>query len=322
MSIYPEQLSVRVKAVRWESDGVLSFEFVAADGVRLPPFTAGAHVDLHLPNGLMRSYSLCGDQEETHRWIVAVNRDANSRGGSTWIHDHLHAGQFLTVSEPLNNFPLAEDAGHSVLIAGGIGITPMLSMVRRLAGRGRDWTLYLAVRTRGQAAFVDELRRLAGERPERFVLHVDDDNGGHVLDVASIVSGVDDDTHVYCCGPAPMLDAFEKAAAHLPEQRRHVEYFAAKEAPATDGGFEVELTHSGMVLRVPEGATILDTLLAAGVDASFSCTEGVCGTCETRVLGGIPDHRDLVLTDAEKASNGVMMICCSGSKSARLVLER
>ncbi|SEU37410.1 PDR/VanB family oxidoreductase [Nonomuraea wenchangensis] len=321
MSQSGENLTVRVQAVRWEADSVFSYELRRPDGAPLPPFTAGAHIDLHLGNGFVRSYSLCGDQDEPHRYVVAVNRDANSRGGSSWIHDHLHVGRLLEISPPLNNFALAEDAERSLLIAGGVGITPILSMVRRLSALGRDWTLHLAARTRGQAAFLDELTRLAGDRPDRVRLHVDDENDGELLDLEAVLAEVDDATHVYCCGPLPMLDTFEKAAAGVPAERRHVEYFAAKDAPATEGGFQVELTRSGKTLAVPQGATILDTLLGAGVDVSYSCTEGVCGTCETRVISGVPDHRDLVLTDQEKESNEIMMICCSGSKSARLVLE-
>ncbi|MGW0586434.1 PDR/VanB family oxidoreductase [Streptosporangium sp. NPDC002607] len=321
MSQSAEPLTVRVQAVRWEADSVLSYEFRSPDGAALPPFTAGAHIDLHLGNGLVRGYSLCGDQAETDRYVVAVNRDPNSRGGSEWIHANVHAGETITVSVPRNNFPLAEDAEHSVLIAGGIGITPMLGMVRRLAALGRDWTLYLAVRARGQAAFLDELARLAGGRPDRVRLHVDDENDGAFLDIEAVVAAVGDTAHLYCCGPVPMLEAFEKATAGLPPERRHLEYFAGKDDVATEGGFEVELTRTGITLTIPEGSTILDAVLEAGVDMPYSCGEGVCGSCETRVISGTPDHRDLILTDQEREAGETMMICCSGSRSARLVLE-
>lgn len=322
MSTGLETFTVRVQAVRWESDTVLSYEFRRPDNSPLPRFTAGAHIDLVLPVGLVRSYSLCNDQYERHRYVVGINRDANSRGGSRWIHENLRTGQLLQVTRPRNNFVLVEDAELSVFIAGGIGITPILSMIRRLAGLHRDWQLHFAVRTRPQAAFLDALTELAGGRPDRVRLHVDEENDGAVLDLAGILTETGDTAHVYCCGPLPMLDAFEKATADLPAQRRHVEYFTAKDAPATDGGFEVELARSGRTLPIPAGTSILDALLKAGVDAPFSCTEGICGTCETRVLGGVPDHRDLVLTDEEKESNEIMMICCSGCKGARLVLDR
>ncbi|WP_045876230.1 PDR/VanB family oxidoreductase [Pseudofrankia sp. DC12] len=321
MSGSTENLELRVRTVRWEADGVLSCELVRPDGSALPPFTAGAHVDLSLPNGLVRGYSLCGDQGDWYRYVVAVNRDAHSRGGSAWIHDSLRPGQLLEVSAPRNNFPLVEDAADSVLIAGGIGVTPLLGMARRLAALGREWTLHLAVRTRGQAAFLEELRALAGDRPDRVRLHVDEEDGGKVLDLAGVLAGLGDATHVYCCGPLPMLEAFEKQAAGVPAERRHVEYFAAAQAPATEGGFEVELARTGRTVRVPAGRTILETLLEAGIACYYSCTEGVCGSCETPVLGGEPDHRDEVLTDQEKEAGGTMMICCSGSRSARLVLD-
>ncbi|MFH5824634.1 PDR/VanB family oxidoreductase [Georgenia sp. AZ-5] len=315
-------MTLRVQAVRLEAENILSLELAHPNGEPLPAFTAGAHIDLALPNGLSRSYSLCNDPTETSRYVVAVARDAQSRGGSTWIHDEIRPGQLLEVTGPLNNFELVESAATSVLIAGGIGITPMMAMVCRLAALGRDWVLHYAVRTRTQAAFLPELERLAGEHPERLRLHVDDENGGAVLDLNSVVQSAGEQAHLYCCGPTPMLEAFEAAAAALPAEQRHVEYFSNTEAPATDGGFEVELTESALTLVVPAGNTILQTMLDAGLDVPYSCTEGICGTCETRVISGVPDHRDLVLTDQEKAANDTIMICCSGSQSPRLVLER
>lgn len=322
MSQFPDTRALRVHAVRWEADTVLSYELRSPDGAPLPPFEAGAHLDLHLPAGLVRSYSLCNDPAESHRYVVGINRDAQSRGGSSWIHDNLHAGHMLQVSAPSNNFPLVEDAETSVLVAGGIGITPVLSMVRRLAALGRDWRLHLAVRTRSQAAFLEEIGTLAGDRPDRVRLHVDDENDGHVLDLASVVAELPSDAHVYCCGPLPMLEAFEKATSDLDPARSHVEYFSARDAAATEGGYVVELVQSGTTLTVQEGATILDTLLKAGIDVPYSCTEGICGTCETRVVSGAPDHRDMVLSDQEKEDGDVMMICCSGSIGDRLVLDR
>jgi ferredoxin-NADP reductase len=317
-----ETITVRVQAVRWEAERVLTFELRSPDGSPLPEFTAGAHIDLELPNGLIRSYSLCNDEAERHRYVIGVNRDANSRGGSAWLHDNLRAGQLLPVSRPRNNFPLIEDAACSVLIAGGIGITPILSMVRRLTALERAWTVHYAVRSRSQIPFLDELERLARGQPHRLRLHVDDENNGAVLDLnCAVAAGTAEDAHLYCCGPLPMLDAFEKATVDVPAERRHVEYFSAKDAPATEGGFEVELAQSGMTLTVPAGTTILDAVLDAGVNAPFSCTSGICGTCQTRVISGVPDHRDLVLTEREREANEAVMICCSGSKGSRLVLD-
>lgn len=316
------RLHLRLQAVRHEATGVRSYEFRSPDAAELPPFTPGAHVDLHLANGLVRSYSLSNSSSERHRYVLGVQRDPASRGGSTYVHDELRVGDMVEVSSPRNNFELAKDASASVLIGGGIGITPLLSMARSLVDDDRPWTLHYAVRSRDQLAFLEDLSSLssaAGEQGQVHI-HVDEEAGG-VLDLRGVLSAAPEDAHVYCCGPSPMLDAFSELAAALPQDRRHVEHFTNDEAPSTEGGFEVELTQTGGVVEVTPGQTILDAVQAAGVDVEYSCMEGVCGTCETRVLSGVPDHRDQVLTDREKAANDVMMICCSGSLSPRLVLE-
>jgi tetrachlorobenzoquinone reductase len=317
-----ETMKARVQAMRLENESVLLIEFRAPDGQDLPAFEAGAHIDLFLPNGLLRSYSLSNSQDETHRYVVGVSRDAKSRGGSDWIHDNLRLGQVLEIAAPRNNFPLKENADHSILFAGGIGITPMLSMVRRLTDLGRSWELYYCVRTRDLLALQDELAQVALQDSSRIHLHVDAENDGRVLDIPGIVSAAPAGTHMYCCGPLPMIAGFEEAIEGRGSEFKHVEYFAAKEAPKAEGGFEVELTESGVTLQIQAGKTILNTMLDAGLDAPFSCGEGICGTCETRVISGIPDHHDLVLTDSEKESNETVMICCAGSKSPRLVLQR
>jgi ferredoxin-NADP reductase len=317
-----ELLSVRLQAIRYEAEGIRSFELRPLGGSQLAPFTAGAHVDVHLRPGLVRSYSLCNAQDERHRYVIAVGLDRASRGGSRMMHEELRVGQTLAISPPRNNFPLAEQAGHSVLIAGGIGITPMLAMTRRLAALSRSWELWYCARSHAHAAFLDELRGLKAASPQgQLHLHFDDEAGG-VLDVAGVIARVQAGTHSYCCGPLPMLEAYENATDGMPAEQLHVEYFTAKDAPARTGGFEVELARSGRVIHVAPGETILDAMLEAGVDVPYSCREGICATCETRVLAGEPDHRDLVLTPAEHALNNVMMVCCSGSKSARLVLDR
>lgn len=316
-----ETIQMRVRSITWEAQGVLALELVAVDGAELPPFTAGAHVDLYLPNGLVRSYSICSDQEERHRYVIGVNRDANSRGGSRYLHEILRAGDTLTISPPRNNFPLNEGAAESLLISGGIGITPLLAMIRRLEKLDRSWRLYYCSRTRKSAAFLSELRALSGDRPDRITYNYDGDRGGTLLDLAAVVGSAGADTHLYCCGPLPMLEAFERATSLRPPATVHVEYFAAKDTPSLEGGFEVELAQSDVTLNVPVGKSILDTLLDAGILVPHSCMEGVCGSCETRVLSGIPDHRDLILNKEEKAANKTMMICCSGSKGNRLVLD-
>lgn len=313
-------LQVRVKRITFEAETVNSYELVATDGTGLTPFTAGSHIDLHLANGMIRSYSLVNDECERHRYVIAVNRDVASRGGSSLIHDTLRAGDVVAVSPPRNNFPLSEDASHSVLIAGGIGITPLLAMIRRLQALGRSWELFYAARTRGTAAFLDETHALA-PTGDNLHLNFDHEASGRMFDLAAIVKSAAAGAHLYCCGPAPMLAAFEAAAAGRPPGQVHVEYFRAVEQPACDGGFDVRLARSKRTVTVEPGRTILDALLDAGITASYACTEGLCGTCETRVLEGIPDHRDLFLKPEEHVQNRTIMICCSGSKSRTLVLD-
>ena len=309
-------LRLRIKSASWEAPDILSYELRPMDGGDVPAFTAGAHIDLTLPNGLVRSYSLVNPQSERHRYVIAVQKDRASRGGSKWLHENLHVGDVLAVNGPRNNFVLDDSAQNSVFIAGGIGITPILSMIERLSTVGRDWQLFYCSRTREGTPFLESL-----EKESRVHLNFDKEPGGKMLDIAAVVSAAPPDSHLYCCGPVPMLAAFEEATRKLPRERVHVEYFAAKDPPAVEGGFKVILAKSGRELVVMPGKTILDTLRDSGIEVPHSCTEGVCGTCETKVLEGIPDHRDVTLTEAERASNKTMMICCSGAKSEKLVLD-
>jgi tetrachlorobenzoquinone reductase len=308
-------MDMRLTAIRYAAQDINLYEFRSPDGAALPPVEPGSHVDLHLPNGMMRQYSLVTADGDAGAYVVGVKRDRASRGGSVYIHDHLRVGQIIAVGGPRNNFPLKEDAAHSVLIAGGIGVTPIWCMAQRLKKLGRSFELHYACRDRAEVAFHDELKAT----PEAKI-HIDAEAGGF-LDVAAIVSGARKDAHFYCCGPVPMLDAYEKATKHLPPEQVHIEYFTAKEEAATEGGYVVELRKSGKEFTVPEGKTILDVLLEGGVDIMYSCQEGVCGACETIVVSGTPDHRDGILTDKERAESKTMMICCSGSKSPRLVLD-
>jgi vanillate O-demethylase ferredoxin subunit len=313
-------VELRVKRITYEAENINSYELVASDGAELPPFTAGAHIDPHLSKGLLRSYSLVNDQRERHRYLIAVNKDPESRGGSGFIHDRIRAGDVVTASCPRNNFALVEDADHSILIAGGIGITPLLSMLRRLESLGRRWELFYAARTRRAAAFLDELNQV---RPNHLNVHVDfdDERKGRVFDLNGIVERAPANAHLYCCGPTSMLQAFEAATEGRPADLVHVEYFKAKHAAAVEGGFEIRLARSNRIIPVEPGTSILDALLAAGITASYSCMEGLCGTCETRVLDGIPDHRDQFLSKEEQATNKSVMICCSGAKSKTLTLD-
>ena len=314
-------LTVRLRAVHWEAEGVNSYVLEPIGDGHLPPFTAGAHVDLHLSEGLVRPYSLLNDPREADRYVIGVQADPNGRGGSRHVHDVLRPGAMLTVGAPRNSFPLHEEAAHSVLIAGGIGVTPLLSMAERLHGLGRSWDLHYAARTRARTAFTDRLGRLTAGGSGRVTFHHDGEPGGQALDIAALLRATPADVHVYCCGPLPMLQAFEDATKGLPAGHVHVEYFSAREDAASDGGYEVVLARSGQRICVAPGQTMLAALLDAGAGVSFSCSEGVCGTCETGVLAGVPDHRDMFLTEAERAANMTVMVCCSGSRTPELVLD-
>jgi ferredoxin-NADP reductase len=313
-------LQARLHEVEEVAHGIRALELRSLDGGDLPGFSAGAHVDLHLANGLVRSYSLVNSQDERHRYVIAVSRDANTRGGSAYVHDELRRGDVLTIGAPRNNFPLDEAAGHSVLLAGGIGVTPLWCMIQRLAALGRSWELHYGARHRRGAAFVEALVARAEATGNPVHLYFEEE-GGARPDVAQVVAGAGADAHLYCCGPLPMLAAFEAASASRPADRIHVEYFSAREAADRSGAFTVVLARSAVSLTVPPGKTILDALLEAGIEVAYSCGEGVCGTCETPVLEGLPEHRDLYLSRSERATNRVMMICCSGSRGERLVLD-
>jgi tetrachlorobenzoquinone reductase len=313
-------IRVRVHAVRYEADGVLSYEMRALDRAPLPPFTAGAHIDLALPNGLGRSYSLINHPDERDRYVIAVNRDQQSRGGSKYICDNVHPGTILDVKAPSNTFALVEGAPLSVLIGGGIGITPFVCMIRRLEQLRQMWRLFYTARTRNRAAFLHEFARLGEAQPDRVTITFDHEPGHQMLNLAAIVGAQPAGTHFYCCGPDGMLKAFEDATRPLAPEFVHVEYFSS-DTPKAKGGFEVVLARSKKELWVPPDQTILATLLENGIEVSRSCLEGVCGTCETVVLEGTPDHRDKVLSARERASNTKMMICCSGSIGDRLVLD-
>jgi vanillate O-demethylase ferredoxin subunit len=309
-------LNLRIKRAVWEAPNIISYELTPTDGQELPAFTAGAHIDIKLSNGLMRSYSLVNPQSERHRYVIAVQRDRQSRGGSKWIVQNFRPGEIVPVNEPRNNFKLDETAQKSIFIAGGIGITPMLSMIDRLNAIGREWELVFCSRTRSSAPFLDIL-----QNDPRVRLHFDREPGAEMLDLNALVNAAPSDAHLYCCGPTTMLEAFEAAAKSRPSETVHVEYFTATEPPATEGGFVVVLAKSGREIAIPAGKTILAALKDEGLDLPHSCTEGVCGTCETKVIEGIPDHRDRILTDKERLANKSMMICCSGAKSEKLVLD-
>jgi ferredoxin-NADP reductase len=290
-------------------------------GEALPAFEAGAHIDLHLPGGLVRSYSLANDSRERHRYLLGILKDKASRGGSRCVHEQLRVGMPLTISPPRNNFPLHEEADHSVLIAGGIGMTPILCMAQRLQALGRSFEVIYLARSRTAAAFIDTLSALACPMHWHF-----DNEAGGAPDLKALLAqrSPQGNTHYYACGPAQMLDAFEKACAELTYANAHIERFAAVEVKAANDArqqFTVELRKSQKTFEVTADTSLHKQLLTLKVNVPFSCEEGICGSCETRVLEGVPDHRDMVLSASEQASNQVMMVCVSGCKSERLVLD-
>ncbi|MEV5614108.1 PDR/VanB family oxidoreductase [Streptomyces sp. NPDC052225] len=307
------RLELLVRRMTWEAEGVLSVELTHPDGKPLPAWTPGAHIDVHV-GGHIRQYSLCGDPAVACTYRIGVLNEPSSRGGSRHVHTALRPGQLLTVSEPRNHFAL-EDAPAYVFVAGGIGVTPLLAMAREAARRGAAWRMAYGGRGRGSMAFTEELAALGGE-----LTLVPQDELGHI-DLDAVLAGLPDEALVYCCGPEPLLAAVEE---RCPEGRLRLERFAAPvvERAEHDGEFEVECRTSGLTLTVDADTSILDAAEQAGLDVSSSCRDGICGSCETRVLDGAPDHRDFLLSEAEHAANASMMICVSRcAAGSRLVLD-
>ena len=303
-------------AIRMAARDTNLYTLARAGGGALPGAMPGAHIGVILPSGIERQYSLIHYGPSFSEYTVGVKRDVNSRGGSLFMHDQLRVGMKVTLVPPRNNFPLKEDAELTVLLAGGIGITPIYCMVKRLVELNRPWQLHYSSRSRADAAFLDELSQYGSCR-----FHFDDESAGKFLPVADIIAGTPKTAHLYCCGPGPMLASFEAATAGWPSEQIHVEYFTPKFAAAQGGGFIVELARSKRELTIPPGKSILQAVREAGIQVPHSCEEGVCGACETRVISGTPDHRDSILTDSERKESATMMICCSGSKTPRLVLD-
>jgi vanillate monooxygenase ferredoxin subunit len=304
-----------------EALDVCSLELVDPKGQSLPPFSAGAHIDVRLANGLVRQYSLCNDPSETNRYLIAVLRDANSRGGSASMHA-LQPGAALDISEPKNHFALAEGARHSVLFAGGIGITPLLCMAERLQGTGAPFDLHYCTRSPQRTAFAERIRQAAYADQVQF--HHDDGPEDQKLDMRAAIGAPADGRHVYVCGPAGFMDAVLGTARSLgwPEDRLHREYFAAAAVDTRgDGSFEVQIASTGAVIWVESEQSVVAALAAAGIAVPTSCEQGVCGTCLTRVIDGSPEHRDMYLTPDEQARGDQFMPCCSRAQSARLVLD-
>ncbi|UYZ82659.1 PDR/VanB family oxidoreductase [Entomomonas sp. E2T0] len=307
-----------VRGLRYEAKNIISIELAPTVGTQFQSFEAGSHIDLHLPNGLVRSYSLLNSPEEKDCYVLGVLLDGNSKGGSTYIHKELRVGQELQISKPRNNFTLDEAANHSVLVAGGIGITPIYCMLVRLLTLGNSVELIYCARSRQEAAYLDQLEKLN----VKITWHFDDEKAG-IPNLEQYLAGHDKDVHFYCCGPVAMLEAFEAACQKLGYDNSHVEYFAAKEIVEAEQShaYVVELAKSGMILDVPAGGSLIEVLETAGVLVNTACRQGICGACETKVLEGMPDHRDSVLSPRQKAANDVMMVCVSGCKSDKLILD-
>jgi vanillate O-demethylase ferredoxin subunit len=315
---------VLVRATTLEARGVLSFDLRGPDGADLPTFTAGSHIDVYLPNGLIRNYSLVNSPAEKHRYVIAVSRDANSTGGSSYLFEHQLVGQTLKISTPRNNFSLVEDARHVVLIAGGIGITPLHSMILHLEETGGSWELHYGTRDRESAAFRQDLEAIESNHPGRIHFNFDDEQG-QMLDVGQVVASAPKNAHLYCCGPLPMLEAFKAATTNRAPETVHIEYFTAPTVPATPAApgepFTVVVSSTGQSFEVGPTDSILGVLFENGIRAAYSCQEGMCGSCVVEVLEGEPDHKDFVLSDKEHAANRLMTICVSGSKSKKLVID-
>ena len=306
----------RVVAKREVADGVLSLALRDVADQPLPTWEPGAHVDLILDSAPTRQYSLCGDPAERHEYRLGVLHDPNGRGGSKFVHDRLSVGDVVRVRGPRNNFPFVESPRY-LFLAGGIGITPILPMIRAAAAAGADWRLVYGGRRRDSMAFLDEL----APHGDRVQVHPQDETG--LLPLDTLLGTPEPDTLIYCCGPEPLLAAVESHAAGWPPGSLHVERFAPKPQaePVRKEAFEVVLQRSELALTVPPERSILSIVEEAGVGVLSSCAEGTCGTCETRVLGGEPDHLDSVLSDAERRANDCMMICVSRSCTPRLVLD-
>ncbi|WP_250285289.1 MULTISPECIES: 2Fe-2S iron-sulfur cluster-binding protein [unclassified Frankia] len=300
-----------------EADDVVSLTLADPGGRPLAPWAPGAHVDVVTGPGRVRQYSLCGDPADHATWRVAVLREAAGRGGSAYLHDEAHAGSTLEVGAPRNNFPLV-DAGRYVLIAGGIGITPLLPMIAELTGRGADWTLLYGGRQRTSMAFLPTLSAYG----DRVVVHPERERG--LLPLGTVLARPEEGTAVYCCGPEGLLGAVEAACGSWPPSALHVERFRPREPAgdaAADTAFDVLIASTGQRVRVAAGRSILEALERTGLDMPSSCREGTCGNCETRFVEGEVDHRDSVLSPQEQRDGDAMMICVSRARGDQLVLD-
>ncbi|GAA0761414.1 PDR/VanB family oxidoreductase [Ideonella azotifigens] len=315
--------TLSVAAIRAEALDIISVELRSHDGKDLSPFEPGAHLEIDvLQSGggrhLVRHYSICNDSAEADRYVIAVARAAASRGGSAALHDLVKVGTSVNVRALRNNFPLTREAASYRFIAGGIGITPILSMIRWCIAAGKAWSLLYCVRSKVRAAFFEELNGMG----ESVRFHFDDESG--LPNLQAELSDPKPGEHVYCCGPSPLMKAVESLCLNRDPDTVHFEWFSADASnvhQAEPAEFEVVLKRSGLRLSIPEDRSVLDVLDANGVVVANSCREGICGACETAVCGGVVDHRDHVLTKAERAAGQSMMVCVSRAMSPVLELD-
>lgn len=323
-------LQVRVRAITYLGEDINAYEVVPIDSQPLPGFTAGSHIDLYFRDGRVRQYSLCNDPRETHRYVFAVQREEEGRGGSKAIHQLVHAGRILNISRPRNNFPLREDAPHHVLIAGGIGVTPIASMVRRLLETGASFEVHYGARTREKLAFYDEL--IALNLDDRLHVYVDGGDPDKGMRLPEIVAGAAADAHFYCCGPAGLMKGVKLATTPRPSSCVHFEHFVAPgPAPSVPNelmrgeertigvGFKITLARTGKTFDVPDDKSIVDVLRENNIEVQTSCESGLCGTCRTRYLAGEPEHHDYILD--EEGRRHEVLICCARAKTPTLVLD-
>jgi vanillate O-demethylase ferredoxin subunit len=314
-------LSVKVEKIVKEAEDIVSFELASMDGSALLPFSAGSHIDVHIRDGLIRQYSLCNDPSEQHRYLIGVLRDPASRGGSIAMHDDVREGSVLQISEPRNHFALTP-AKRSLLFAGGIGITPVLCMAEHLAQSGADFALHYCSRSPERTAF--HARIANSSFADKTFFHFDTGAPAQKVDVAALTAQPDPDTHLYVCGPGGFIDYVMGIAKKQgwADAQLHVEYFGVQAQDTSgDVAFEVKVASTGKIISIPADKTVIASLEEHGIEIPFSCEQGVCGTCVTRVLEGTPDHRDLYFTDDEHAGNDQFTPCCSRSKSGLLVLD-
>jgi len=310
-------IPARLSAIRSEAKDVVSLHLVPASQMRFPAFEPGAHIDLWLWNGLVRSYSLVNAPTDADRYVIAILKEAGGRGGSRFVHENLRIGDIINISAPRNTFPLGDDVGTSVLLAGGIGITPIYCMMCHLVQSARPVQLIYCSRARDNAAFSDAINSLAATHKNlKVVWHFDSEEGGPPR-LIPLLQSHGPEAHYYCCGPTAMIDAFSTACISLNYRNTHIERFSRSTAltpDPKDSAFVVELARTGISLTVGADESILEAMINAGLSPNFSCKEGICGTCEMAVLSGEIEHRDEILSEDERRSGHTMMICVSRCK--------